>query len=99
MLDNARRRAREEDLDFDLTPSDLVIPDVCPVLGLPLAVNTDGYAQDNSPTLDRVRPHGGYVRGNVMIISGKANRIKSNATAQEILAVGRWLSQLTEPSS
>jgi hypothetical protein len=46
---------------------------------------------DNSPSLDRKTPELGYVRGNVAFISTKANRIKSNATTEEIFAVAKYL--------
>ena len=48
-----------------------------------------------SPTLDRIVPSLGYVPGNVVVISHKANSIKSNATAAEIRAVADWLDDIT----
>lgn len=69
----------------------MVIPDFCPVLGLPLYRNSGGAAQGpNSPSLDRVNPALGYVRGNVKVISSKANAIKSNATPEELLRVAAY---------
>lgn len=69
----------------------MVIPDFCPVLGLPLYRNTGGLAQGpNSPSLDRIDPALGYVKGNVNVISSKANAIKSNATPEELLRVAAY---------
>jgi hypothetical protein len=68
-----------------------VIPDFCPVLGLPLYRNSGGAAQGpNSPSIDRINPALGYVRGNVKVISSKANAIKSNATPEELLRVAAY---------
>jgi hypothetical protein len=42
---------------------------------------------DNSPSIDQIVPGGGYVPGNVRIISWKANRLKSNATIDDLEAI------------
>ena len=68
-----------------------MIPLHCPVLGLPLYRNSGGAAQGpNSPSLDRIDPDLGYVRGNVKVISARANSIKSNATPEELLRVAAY---------
>lgn len=36
------------------------------------------------PSLDKIIPKLGYVKGNVWVVSNKANRIKSNATIEEL---------------
>lgn len=82
----AKSRARRAGILFDLDPEDIVIPTHCPVLGIPLAI-ADGRQQDNSPSLDRIDYRKGYVRGNIEVISWKANRIKSNATIEELMKV------------
>ena len=38
-------------------------------------------------TIDRVDPDGGYVTGNVRVISMRANRIKSDASIAELESV------------
>jgi hypothetical protein len=44
-----------------------------------------------SPSLDRLDPKLGYVPGNIVIISVKANLIKSAYGSEDILKVGEWL--------
>lgn len=83
MLANAKYRAKRDGLLFDLKPEDIVLPDKCPALGLPLRKNK-GSQGDNSPTLDRVVGTYGYVKGNVQVISNRANRLKGNANAWEL---------------
>lgn len=80
MLRHAKKRAEENGVPFNLTLDDIVIPEVCPIFGLTLTFG-GGEAR---PTLDRVRPELGYVPGNVLVISGRANRIKSDATLTEL---------------
>ena len=85
MLVNARRRAKQQNVPFDITDDDIVIPDVCPLLGIPLFPNTGGSPCPNSPTLDKLIPHLGYVRGNTLVISHRANCIKHNASIDELM--------------
>lgn len=78
-------------MPFDLTPLDITIPDACPVLGIALCRNAEGGFNDASPSLDRLIPALGYVRGNVVVISNRANILKKNATLAEIEALARWM--------
>lgn len=84
-LSKARLRAKEKGLPFDLET--LECPDVCPVLGIPL-VYMRGRGRrtsyDDSPSVDRLRPEVGYVKGNVQVISARANRIKNDATLEDL---------------
>lgn len=86
MYTGVKDRARRRSIPFDLTPDDIVIPERCPVLGLVLSPNV-GHAAPNSPSLDRIDPSKGYVRGNVQVISQRANALKRDATADEIQMV------------
>ena len=90
IYDRAKSRARRKGLPFEITVEDIVIPDTCPVLGIPL-VRAEKLMTDNSPSLDRLNPDLGYVRGNIAIISNRANRIKSNASIRELLAIAHWM--------
>lgn len=89
MLAQAKRRATEKNIPFDLVLDDIKIPDFCPVLLIPLKFGV-GRPAGNSPSLDRVIPELGYVRGNVIVVSYRANTIKSDATAEEIMAVANF---------
>jgi hypothetical protein len=91
MLGNAKARAVRKGVPFDLTEDDFDIPDVCPVLGLVLEPGD----LDRTPTLDRMVPELGYVAGNSQVISALANRVKSNASANDILRVALWVARET----
>jgi hypothetical protein len=46
-------------------------------------------------SIDKIVPALGYVKGNVIIVSNRANIIKNNATPEEILAVGFFYKNLS----
>lgn len=77
----AKRRAEAKNLPFDITLEDIIIPDVCPLLGTTLNRDYEGDRQD-SPSLDKVVPSKGYVKGNIRVISDKANRMKQDITLE-----------------
>jgi hypothetical protein len=86
MLKRAKSRAVKKGIDFDLTVEDIIIPDICPVLGIPLFMGTK-KRHDNSPSLDRIDNSKGYVKGNVRVISWRANHLKSDSNIQELRKV------------
>lgn len=92
----ARSRARAKGIPFDLEIDDIKIPERCPVFGVPMerAEGTRG-ANDNSPTLDKIIPELGYVKGNVEVISWKANRLKSNGTLEDFESLVVWLREVS----
>jgi hypothetical protein len=86
---HARKRAKKNNLEIDIEPYDIPdIPQLCPVLGIEIKRNIqDGKnhgPSDNSPSLDRIDTSKGYIKGNIRIISNRANRIKSDASFEEI---------------
>jgi hypothetical protein len=83
MLTSAKNRAARKGLEFNLELSDIVIPDVCPLLEVPFQFGTkDSY--DYSPSLDRIDNSKGYIKGNVQVISMKANAMKNSASPDEL---------------
>ena len=83
MLDLARRRAKAKGLKFSITQKNIVIPKLCPVLGIPLKACARGFS-DNSPTLDRLDNKKGYTPENTLVVSWRANRLKCDATLKEL---------------
>lgn len=79
----ARRRARDKGIEFDLELEQIEIPELCPLLGIPLK---QGKVQclDNSPSLDRINSNKGYTKNNIWVISHKANTAKSNLSLSEL---------------
>lgn len=85
-MNNIKLRAKRKGLPFNITLEDLVFPDVCPVLGIPIVARSGAFS-DNSPSIDRTVPELGYVKGNVTIMSYRANRIKCHASLAELQAI------------
>ena len=89
----ARSRSRKLGMVFDIELDDVEMRDNCPVFGPPLDWGHTRCRSD-SPSLDKVIPELGYVKGNVYIISHKANRLKNNATKEELQSIVDWLELL-----
>lgn len=86
LLESAKNRARRKGVPFHITIDDFEIPDVCPLLGIQLKRNK-GQAADDSASLDRLIPEKGYVKGNILVISRRANVIKNNASIDELMTL------------
>lgn len=87
-LKHARDRAKKAGVEFNVSQDDLIVPEYCPVLGIKL--NLSG-PMDSLPSIDRLIPALGYTKGNVHVISYKANRLKSDATPSELRQVADYL--------
>lgn len=86
-----KARAQKNGIPFDLTLEDFEIPFECPALGIPLIISDPHKLQ--SPSMDRLDPTKGYIKGNVRVISYRANQVKSNSTVQEMEKVLNWYKQ------
>lgn len=86
----ARCRAKKKNIPFKIKIEDIIIPETCPILGIPL-ISYDKANSPNSPSLDRKIPELGYIKENIQIISRKANTMKSNATPEELERFARWV--------
>jgi hypothetical protein len=84
LLESAKSRAKARGLPFEITEADIVIPDVCPIDGLPLERSNPKGPNPRSPSLDCVVPELGYVRGNIAVISFHWNRLKCTMTAADL---------------
>jgi len=82
LLKTAKQRAKRYNLPIDITADDIIIPKYCPVFGIELK-QAENRMNDSSPTLDRLNPKLGYVKGNICVMSNKANRLKSNGTIED----------------
>jgi hypothetical protein len=94
MLSGAKSRAAASGMDFSITRDDIIIPEFCPYLGIPLIGSGRKGANPNSPSLDRIDSTKGYVPGNVEVISHRANTIKNNSTVEELRLIYTRLSAM-----
>lgn len=99
MWGRAKKRAAAKGLPFTIELMDIPeIPECCPILGFALKSHA-GKMQFNSPTLDRIRPELGYVPGNLQIISQRANVVKNDASAEELVKVANYMLNLEKGST
>jgi len=91
---SAERRAKQKNLEFNLTLEYLVsiAPDFCPVFKTEFiwGYGRRGYSGE-SPTLDRVFNNLGYIKENVVFISKKANTAKSDYQCEDLYKLADWL--------
>lgn len=93
MLRKARHRAKVKKIECSISLSDIFLPSVCPVLGIPLVVA--GSDRSNAPTLDRIDSKLGYIPNNICVISYRANLLKNNGTELEHLQIARYIQNHT----
>lgn len=94
LWENARHRAKKQGVPFSIRVSDIEIPATCPVLGIPLAVAPGTGPRgptEHSPSLDKLRPELGYAKGNIVVISHRANMLKNTGTCAEFEALLGWM--------
>jgi hypothetical protein len=92
LLGQARYRAKKKGIEFNLELSDIVIPKVCPVLKIPLSAgSSSGGPRGCSPSLDRIDNTKGYIKGNVQVMSHKANTMKHCADNNELILFANWI--------
>jgi hypothetical protein len=92
LLQQAHYRAKTRNIPFDIELSDIIIPEICPILGLPLKKSIDGN-RDFSPSLDRIDNTKGYIKGNIQVISSKANTMKHNANKEDLINFSNWVTE------
>lgn len=96
LLQNAKSRAKKKGLEFDLTVDDFEIPTHCPVFGFELELLSGQGTKDNKPSLDRIKSSKGYVKGNVQVLSWRANNLKSDGILTEFEKLVEFLRNAEE---
>ena len=83
-INHLRCRAKKLGLPFDLVADDIVIPAACPVFKIPFKFGVS--AKDWwGPSVDRIIPSKGYTKGNIRVISFRANTLKRDCVCGEEL--------------
>lgn len=92
MHQRAKQRCKETGKEFSIVVSDITIPNICPILGIELNMNSGkSGAYRNSPSLDRIDNSKGYTKENIQVISQLANAMKCHATKEELLRFANWI--------
>ena len=81
----AKRRARVNDLEFNIEKQDIIVPKCCPYLGIELSFHSPrGSSRKHIASLYRINPNLLYIKGNVEVISHLANTMKNNASVSDL---------------
>lgn len=96
IFNRLKASAKKRGIPFELTLTDLnelSYPLRCPILDIPLKYNT-GQPGPDSYSIDRINSDLGYVKGNIVVISYKANRMKSDGTLSELQSLTEFYENL-----
>lgn len=96
LLRSAKHRSKVNNLPINITLEDIVIPEYCPILKIKLECSK-GNASKNSPSLDKIVPELGYVKGNIQVISNLANTMKWDANFEELVNFAEWVNVNIKP--
>ena len=92
MYSDAKKRAKAKNIEFSIVIEDIIIPEYCPVLGIPLYV-AGRKRTDNSPSLDRIDNTRGYSKDNICVISFRANALKNDGSIEEFEAIINYMKE------
>ena len=85
LLRASLHRAKIKGMEHTLKVEDIKIPEICPVLGIPIShQRTGGTPHPNSPSIDRIDNTKGYTKDNIIIVSRRANVLKNDASLEEL---------------
>ena len=98
MLNNSKQRAKKAKIEHTITIDDILIPDFCPVLNIKLETG-DRRNNENAPSIDRVDNNKGYTKENIMVISVRANKLKKDASLDELIMIGNFYRNLKEKTN
>lgn len=84
---SAKARAKKKGIAFNITPEDIIIPECCPVFGFKFS-DDDRWCR---PSIDRIDSDLGYLRGNIDVISLKANTLKGNGTISDFEQIIKYI--------
>ena len=96
ILNFIRSRAKAEGLEFDLSLVDIEIPTICPVLGIPIVLPNGQRRSDGTASVDRIDNTKGYIKSNIKIISWRTNRLKNDASLDELKLIFEYVASHTQ---
>jgi hypothetical protein len=89
LYNSCKGNAKKKGVEFNLEVSDITIPSHCPIFGWELTnISGEGRVKTNA-SIDRIIPELGYIKGNIVVMSDLANRMKQDATEEELITFSR----------
>jgi hypothetical protein len=94
LYQSCRNNSIKRNLEFSISQEDIIIPEVCPILDVKLTnISGQGRVKTNA-SIDRMDNSKGYTKDNILVVSDLANRMKQNATTEELLAFAKGIINL-----
>ena len=93
-----RNDALRTNIPFTIKLDEIERPEFCPVFGTKLNYgwSGEGRRDRNKASIDKIIPELGYVKGNVAVISWRANMLKGNMTIDELKKLLRYMEKNNE---
>jgi hypothetical protein len=79
-----RVRTSKKTIPCDIISEDIILVRKCPYLDIELEYGNI-IPSDFSPSLDKIIPSLGYVKGNIQVISMLSNNMKSSSTIEQLI--------------
>lgn len=95
LLRDARTRALKAGLAFSLDKNDVCIQERCPVCDVVYNMDGDKDHKRSSPSIDRLVPSLGYVKGNILVMCLRCNQLKQDQSPEELLRFAIKINDLT----
>lgn len=80
MYNRTKFRAKKFNREFSISLEDIVFPTHCPIFGRPFIYGDHDWTY----SIDRIDNSKGYIKGNIVIVSNKANRLKNDASIDDL---------------
>lgn len=79
---SCKTRAKQLNTPFTIQQSDIIVPDLCPICATKMQHSDVKGGSQISPTLDKIQPELGYVKGNIAVICKLCNSTKGSGSAE-----------------
>lgn len=95
----AKYRAKKKGLEYNIDTQYLISiwpkDNICPILGYTMRPSQTGkHGQDKySPSLDRINPRIGYIKGNCEWVCSLANSMMNHAEEKDLLRFAKWINK------
>lgn len=93
LFEGSKVRAKNSNMAHSITLTDIDSPTHCKYLGVEIDYTPPskrgGTRKWNGPSLDRIDNNLGYIPGNIQIISELANRMKQEASIEQLVSFAR----------
>lgn len=95
-LASIKSKCKKYNLPFNLDITDIVIPEVCPKTGIKLRVHTERGKYIDTPSIDRIIPKLGYIKGNIQIVCYWYNIAKFTWEEETFIEMCKQIIKLNE---